>query len=62
MENTNQTAPVQDICGPEEIAVMLGVHERTVRRLLVTGQIPGRKLGRQWRCSRKAVAELFGKA
>ena len=35
-----------------EVAVYLGLHELTVRRLAREGAIPALKLGRQWRVKR----------
>jgi len=37
---------------PQEVARMLGVHERTVWRLLIAKKLPGCKLGRGWIISR----------
>jgi excisionase family DNA binding protein len=44
----------QDVITPREAASILGVHERTVQRLLKNGELPGYKAGlRQWRIRRE---------
>lgn len=39
----------------EQTAERLQVHPRTVRRLLVSGELPGNRIGRQWRVSSAAL-------
>ncbi|MBQ3329418.1 MAG: helix-turn-helix domain-containing protein [Eggerthellaceae bacterium] len=34
---------------PEPVAECTGMHVKSVRRCLINGTIPGRKLGSQWR-------------
>jgi excisionase family DNA binding protein len=41
-----------DLMTCEEAAAYLRVHERTVGRLLKRGELPGVKVGRQWRLRR----------
>jgi excisionase family DNA binding protein len=41
----------------EQLADMLQVDEKTVRSLAAKGDLPGRKLGPDWRFSRNAVLE-----
>jgi excisionase family DNA binding protein len=41
----------------EEIAEALRIHPETAAKLLRTGELPGRKIGREWRISPKAVEE-----
>lgn len=37
---------------PEEVAGKLRIHERTVRRLLADGKLPGQRIGaKKWRIS-----------
>jgi excisionase family DNA binding protein len=43
----------------DEAAELLHMHPRTVRRLLGSGELPGTRLGRQWRISRAAVRVLI---
>lgn len=46
-----------DVLTPEQLADLLQVDEKTVRSLAAKGELPGRKLGREWRFSRQAVLE-----
>jgi excisionase family DNA binding protein len=46
-----------DVLTVEQLAQMLQVDEKTVRTLAANGELPGRKLGRQWRFSRQAVLD-----
>jgi excisionase family DNA binding protein len=41
----------------EQLAELLQVDEETVRELARRGELPGRKLGREWRFSRAAVLD-----
>jgi excisionase family DNA binding protein len=51
-----------DLLTPEEAAVYLRLNPQTAYRLLRTGQIPGVKVGRQWRIRKSAIdAYLDGK-
>jgi excisionase family DNA binding protein len=40
-----------------QLAELLQVDERTVRALARKGELPGRKVGRHWRFSRRAVLD-----
>ncbi len=41
---------------PQEVAEKLRIHERTVRRLLADGKLPGQRIGaRKWRVSAAAL-------
>jgi excisionase family DNA binding protein len=46
-----------DVLTVEQLADFLQIDERTVRSLAAKGDLPGRKLGRHWRFSRRAVLE-----
>jgi excisionase family DNA binding protein len=46
-----------DVLTTAQLAGLLQVDERTVRRLAGSGQLPGRKVGRNWRFSRRAVLD-----
>jgi excisionase family DNA binding protein len=46
-----------DVLTVEQLAQLLQVEEKTVRALAAKGELPARKLGRQWRFSREAVLE-----
>lgn len=41
----------------EEIAAALRIHPETARKLLTSGELPGRKIGREWRISPRAVED-----
>jgi excisionase family DNA binding protein len=41
----------------EQLAGLLQVDVKTVRSLAARGQLPGRKIGREWRFSRRAVLD-----
>ncbi len=43
----------------EELSSLLHVHEVTVRKLLRTGKLPGRKLAKRWYVSEDALKEFF---
>ena len=46
-----------DVLTVEQLAELLQVDEKTVRSLAAKGELPGRKLGRNWRFSRQAVLD-----
>jgi excisionase family DNA binding protein len=46
-----------DVLTLEQLADLLQVDEKTVRSLAAKGELPGRKLGREWRFSRQAVLD-----
>jgi excisionase family DNA binding protein len=46
-----------DVLTIEQLAELLQVDEKTVRSLATKGELPGRKVGRQWRFSRQAVLD-----
>jgi len=45
----------QEVLTAEEAARYLRVGERTLRRMLREGRLPGRKVGREWRIAREAL-------
>jgi len=45
-----------------QAADYLQASERTVRGLLAAGKLPGRKVGRSWRLSRRALDEYLSRA
>ena len=49
----------KEFLSADEAAEMLHMHPRTVRRLLASGELPGTRLGRQWRISLAAVRKLI---
>jgi excisionase family DNA binding protein len=46
-----------DVLTLGQLAELLQVDEKTVRSLAAAGDLPGRKIGRQWRFSRQAVLD-----
>jgi excisionase family DNA binding protein len=50
---------MEDIMTPSEVATLLKMHLKTVYKLAEKGAIPGKRLGRSWRFSRKAVLQLL---
>src|SRR3954470_13109494 len=49
-----------DVLSPAEVADLLQVEEELVTGLAEKGELPGRKLGDEWRFSRTAVLEWLG--
>ena len=49
-----------EIWTAEETAQFLRLNLRTIYRLVKTGKLPGRKIGRQWRFKSEEIEELFG--
>jgi excisionase family DNA binding protein len=44
-----------------EVAELLQVDEAAIRALVRKGELPGRKIGRDWRFSRAAVLDWLAK-
>ncbi|MFN2468677.1 MAG: helix-turn-helix domain-containing protein [Gaiellaceae bacterium] len=49
--------PAPEVMTSEQLAELLQVGERTVRELAANGELPGRKVGREWRFARRAVLD-----
>ena len=47
-----------EIVTADQVAELLQVTRHMVYQLATRGELPGRKLGRIWRCSREAVDEF----
>lgn len=43
----------------EALAELLGIHERTIRKLLLEGVLKGRKLARKWYVSEDSLRSYF---
>ena len=57
-EGGNMPAETADrILSIPEAAQLLGLAPNTVRHLARTGQLPGRRVGKQWRFSHRALTE-----
>ena len=50
---------LRDILDADEVAEMLRVHPRTVKRLASQGELPGFRVGGQWRFRREAIEEYI---
>lgn len=50
---------IDEILTLDEVAVLLRVHRNTVAGLLKNGKLKGRKVGREWRISLKAIEGYF---
>jgi len=46
---------VKDIMTAPQVAAFLSLTPATVRRLTVSGKLPGRRVGKQYRYSKKAI-------
>jgi len=50
----------KDILNIDEIAVMLSLHPRTIRRYLKAGTLKGTKIGGEWRIKRSDLQVMLG--
>ncbi len=50
---------LEEILDADEVAKLLKVHPRTVKRLASEGILPGFKVGSQWRFRREAINEYI---
>ena len=50
---------MKEILDLKEVAEYLGLNKRTVYNLVRKGEIPGTKIGRQWRVKKESLDELF---
>ena len=49
---------MDDVLSVREVALYLKLNEQTVYRLAREGKLPARKIGRQWRFSRREIEAL----
>jgi len=49
---------VDEVITPSQVAALLKIHVKTVYRLTEAGVIPGNKIGRNWRFSKKSILRL----
>ncbi len=52
----------KEVLNAEEVAAFLGFNPYTIREKARLGEIPGRKVGREWRFSRTALLEWLREA
>jgi len=50
---------MKEILDLKEVAQYLGLNKRTVYNLVRKGEIPGTRIGRQWRVKKESLDELF---
>jgi len=50
---------MKEILDLKEVAEYLGLNKRTVYNLVRKGEIPGTKIGRQWRVKKDSLEDLF---
>ncbi len=50
---------LEEILDADEVAKLLKVHPRTVKRLASEGILPGFRVGSQWRFRREAINEYI---
>lgn len=50
---------LENILDADDVAQMLRVHPRTIKRLAGQGVLPGFKVGGQWRFRREAIEEYI---
>ncbi len=48
---------IKEVLNAEEAAEFLGVNPYTVRQKARSGEMPGRKVGKEWRFSRQALLD-----
>ncbi len=51
-----EQTPGSDFLTVDEVAKILRVHRRTIVQLLLSGQLPGFRVGRQWRVRRSVLS------
>ena len=59
----NREAPANppgEILNLQEAADFLGVSSKTFQKVLRSGDVPGRKVGREWKFSRQALLDWIG--
>lgn len=57
---SSDQAPQREVLNADQAAEYLGFHPGTVREKARLGEIPGRKMGREWRFSRSALLAWLG--
>lgn len=60
MTGPRPAEPTKDILNIDEAALLLGVSTKTFAKVLREGHIPGRKIGREWKFSRRALIDWVG--
>ena len=60
-EGGARDAALKEILNIEEASAFLGVSTKTFQKVLREGDMPGRKVGREWKFWRRALAEWVGR-
>ena len=53
-------SPTYSLYTAREASVRLNLHVKTVRRLIAQGQLPARRIGKEYRITRRALADFAG--
>lgn len=53
-------AELEHVLTPDDVAALLRVSAKTVKRLARDGRVPAQRVGRAWRFSRVAVLDWLG--
>lgn len=60
-ERANPMSTEREILNIEEAAALLGVSIKTFNKVLHAEDMPARKIGREWKFSRKALVDWVGR-
>lgn len=60
MANNTRLARLPDVVDLNTTAAVLGKHRQTVAKYLERGELKGRKAGKTWLITRKAIEEFLG--
>ena len=60
MTGPRHDEPLREILTVDEAAQLLGVSLKTFQKVLREGEVPGRKIGREWKFSRRALIAWVG--
>jgi excisionase family DNA binding protein len=61
-KTTPNPMPDREILNIDGAAAFLGVSVKTFSKVLREGDVPGRKVGREWKFSRRALVDWIGDA
>lgn len=60
LERTSGTpGDTYEVITPAQVAALLQIHVKTVYRLAEQGLLPGNRIGRRWRFSRREILRLL---
>ncbi len=61
-KTTPNPMPDQEVLNIDGAAALLGVSVKTFSKVLREGDVPGRKVGREWKFSRRALIDWIGQS